>query len=80
MDEQQKWKSIAEGVGAVALVAICCAIYGCSQDKKEQPKVMEYRQTTDPGAVKKELVYLIRQPERSPGKSTMYNPLIRLRT
>ena len=55
MDEQQKWKSIAEGVGAVALVAICCAIYGCSQDKKEQPKVMEYRQTTDPGAVKKEL-------------------------
>lgn len=55
MDEQQKWKSIAAGVGAVAMVAMCCAIYGCSQDKKEQPKVMEYRQTTDPGAVKKEL-------------------------
>lgn len=55
MDEQQKWKSIAAGVGAVAVVAMCCAIYGCSQDKKEQPKVMEYRQTTDPGAVKKEL-------------------------
>ena len=55
MDEQQKWKYVAAGVGAVALVAMCCAIYGCSQDKKEQPKVMEYRQTTDPGAVKKEL-------------------------
>ncbi len=34
MDEQQKWKSIAAGVGAVALVAMSCAIYGCSQDKK----------------------------------------------
>ncbi|WP_278558886.1 hypothetical protein [Acidaminococcus intestini] len=55
MDEQQKWKHVAAGVGAVALVAICCAIYGCSQDKKEQPKVMEYRQTTDPAAVKKKL-------------------------
>ena len=55
MDEQQKWKSIAAGGGAVALVAMCCAIYGCSQDKKEQPKVIEYHQTTDPGAVKKEL-------------------------
>lgn len=54
MDEQQKWKAIAAGVGAVALVAMCCAIY-CSQDKKEHPKVMEYHQTTDPGAVKKEL-------------------------
>ena len=55
MDEQQKWKSVAAGVGAVALVAICCAIYGCRQEQKEQPKVMDYRQTTDPGAVKKEL-------------------------
>lgn len=55
MDEEQKWKSVAAGVGAVALVAICFVIYGCSQDKKEQPKVMDYRQTTDQGAVKKEL-------------------------
>lgn len=55
MDEQQKWKAIAAGVGAFALVTMCCAIYGCRQEQKEQPKVMEYRQTTDPGAVKKEL-------------------------
>lgn len=55
MDEQQKWKTVVAGFGAVALVAMCFAIYGCSQDKKEQPKVMEYRQTTDQGAVKKEL-------------------------
>jgi hypothetical protein len=55
MEREQKWKIITVIVGLIALLAVCCAIYGCHQDKKEQPKVMDYRQTTDPGAVKKEL-------------------------
>lgn len=55
MEHEQKWRIITVIVGLIALLTVCCAIYGCQQEKKEQPKVMDYRQTTDPGAVKKEL-------------------------
>ena len=55
MEQETKWRIILAIAGACALCIIGGLIYGCSREKKEEPKVMDYQQTTDPAAVQKKL-------------------------
>lgn len=55
MDQETKWRIILAIAGACALCIIGGLIYGCSREKKKEPKVMEYKQTTDPATIQKKL-------------------------
>ena len=55
MEQKEKWRIILAVAGACALFIIGGLIYGCSREKKEEPKVMEYQQTTDPDTIQKKL-------------------------
>lgn len=55
MEQETKWRIILAIAGSCALCIIGGLIYGCSREKKEEPKVMDYQQTTDPAAVQKKL-------------------------
>lgn len=55
MEQETKWRIILAIAGACALCIIGGLIYGCGREKKEEPKVMDYQQTTDPAAVQKKL-------------------------
>lgn len=55
MEQEEKWRIILAVAGACALFIIGSLIYGCGREKKEEPKVMEYQQTTDPDTIQKKL-------------------------
>lgn len=55
MEQETKWRIILAIAGACALCIIGGLIYGCGREKKEEPKVMEYQQTTDPDTIQKKL-------------------------
>lgn len=55
MEQEERWRIILAVAGAVVLCIIGGLIYGCGKEKKEEPKVMEYKQTTDPAAIQKKL-------------------------
>lgn len=55
MEQDEKWRIILAVVGAAVLCVIGGLIYGCSKEKKTEPKVMEYKQTTDPATIQKKL-------------------------
>ena len=55
MEQEEKWRIILAVAGACALFIIGGLIYGCGREKKEEPKVMEYQQTTDPDTIQKKL-------------------------
>lgn len=55
MDQETKWRTLLAIAGATVLFILGALIYGCSREKKEEPKVMEYKQTTDPVTVQKQL-------------------------
>lgn len=55
MEQEEKWRIILAIAGACALCIMGGLIYGCSLEKKEEPKVMDYQQTTNPAAVQKKL-------------------------
>lgn len=55
MEQDEKWRIILAVVGAAVLCVIGGLIYGCSKEKKTEPKVMEHKQTTDPATIQKKL-------------------------
>lgn len=55
MDQETKWRTLLAIAGATVLFILGALIYGCSREKKEEPKVMEYKQTTDPATIQKKL-------------------------
>lgn len=55
MEQEEKWRIILAIAGACALCIIGGLIYGCGREKKEEPKVLDYQQTTDPAAIQKKL-------------------------
>lgn len=55
MEQETKWRIILAAAGICVLCIMGGLIYGCSQEKKEEPKVMDYQQTTDPAAIQKKL-------------------------
>lgn len=55
MEQETKWRIILAIAGACALCIIGGLIYGCGREKKEETKVMEYQQTTDPDTIQKKL-------------------------
>ena len=55
MEQGTKWRIILAVIGAGTLFILGGLIYGCSKEKKEEPKVMEYKQTTDPASIQKKL-------------------------
>ncbi len=55
MEQERKWRIILAAAGICALCIMGGLIYGCSREKKAEPKVIDYQQTTDPAAVQKKL-------------------------
>lgn len=55
MEREDKWRIILAIAGACALCIIGGLIYGCGREKKEEPKVLDFQQTTDPAAIQKKL-------------------------
>ena len=55
MEQETKWRIILAIAGACVLCIIGGLIYGCGREKKEEPKVLDYQQTTDPAAIQKKL-------------------------
>lgn len=55
MEQEEKWRILLAVAGACVLCILGGLIYGCSREKKEEPKVMEYKQTTDPATIQKNL-------------------------
>lgn len=55
MEQEEKWRILLAVTGACVLCILGGLIYGCSRKKKEEPKVMEYKQTTDPATIQKNL-------------------------
>lgn len=55
MEQETKWRIILAIAGVCALCIIGGLIYGCGREKKEEPKVLDYQQTTDPAAIQKKL-------------------------
>lgn len=55
MDQETKWRTLLAIAGATVLFILGALIYGCSREKKEEPKVLDYKQTTDPAAIQKKL-------------------------
>ena len=55
MEQETKWRIILAAAGICVLCIMGGLIYGCSREKKEEPKVMDYQQTTNPAAVQKKL-------------------------
>lgn len=55
MDQETKWRALLAIAVASVLFILGALIYGCGREKKEEPKVMEYKQTTDPVTVQKQL-------------------------
>ena len=55
MEQETKWRIILAAAGICVLCIMGGLIYGGSREKKEEPKVMDYQQTTDPAAVQEKL-------------------------
>ncbi|MCI6287094.1 hypothetical protein [Acidaminococcus fermentans] len=55
MEQETKWRIILAIAGACVLCIIGGLIYGCGREKKEEPKVLDYQQTTDPATIQKKL-------------------------
>ncbi|MDY4146947.1 MAG: hypothetical protein SOX98_03435 [Acidaminococcus fermentans] len=55
MEQETKWRIILAIAGACVLCIIGGLTYGCGREKKEEPKVLDYQQTTDPAAIQKKL-------------------------
>lgn len=55
MDQERKWRIILAAVGICILCIMGGLIYGCSREKKAEPKVLDYQQTTDPATIQKKL-------------------------
>ncbi|MDD7195750.1 MULTISPECIES: hypothetical protein [Acidaminococcus] len=55
MEQETKWRIILAAAGICVLCIMGGLIYGCSREKKEEPKVMDYQQTTDPATIQKKL-------------------------
>lgn len=55
MEQETKWRIILAAAGICVLCIMGGLIYSCSREKKEEPKVMDYQQTTDPATIQKKL-------------------------
>ena len=55
MDQETKWRIMLATAGASVLFILGALIYGCSREKKEELKFMDYKQTTDPATIQKKL-------------------------